>query len=81
MADNTAFALGLITSALQWIMVMLSWILTTYLGRRTIYAWQFYHLAKVLLKLYNSKCPRGVDVVTFNSQVEVCTSLNSASQD
>ena len=37
MADNTAFALGLITSALQWIMVMLSWILTTYLGRRTIY--------------------------------------------
>ncbi|KAK5467044.1 hypothetical protein LTS15_000014 [Exophiala xenobiotica] len=39
MADNTAFALGLITSALQWIMVMLSWILTTYLGRRTIYVW------------------------------------------
>ncbi|QDS71456.1 hypothetical protein FKW77_003885 [Venturia effusa] len=39
MADNTAFALGLITSALQWIMVMLSWILTTYLGRRTIYVY------------------------------------------
>ncbi|KAL4910282.1 hypothetical protein BDW74DRAFT_186362 [Aspergillus multicolor] len=37
MADNTAFALGLATSALQWLMVMLSWILTTYLGRRTIY--------------------------------------------
>lgn len=37
MADNTAFALGLITSALQCIMVMLSWVLTTYLGRRTIY--------------------------------------------
>ncbi|KAH8675243.1 alpha-glucosides permease MPH2/3 [Xylariales sp. PMI_506] len=36
---NTAFALGLITSALQWIFVMLSWILTTYLGRRTIYLW------------------------------------------
>ncbi|KAF2829258.1 maltose permease MAL61 [Ophiobolus disseminans] len=36
---NTAFALGLITSALQWIFVMLSWILTTYLGRRTIYVW------------------------------------------
>ncbi|CAG8960236.1 hypothetical protein HYFRA_00012755 [Hymenoscyphus fraxineus] len=34
---NTAFALGLITSALQMIFVMLSWILTTYLGRRTIY--------------------------------------------
>lgn len=37
--DNTAFALGLITSALQWIFVMLSWILTSYLGRRTIYVW------------------------------------------
>ena len=39
MLDNTAFALGLITSALQMIFVMLSWILTTYLGRRTIYVW------------------------------------------
>lgn len=38
-ATNTAFALGLITSALQAVMVMLSWILTTYLGRRTIYVW------------------------------------------
>ncbi|KAI8632201.1 alpha-glucosides permease MPH2/3 [Xylariaceae sp. FL1651] len=37
--NTTAFALGLITSALQWIFVMLSWILTTYLGRRTIYLW------------------------------------------
>ncbi|KAK9783954.1 putative Maltose permease MAL31 [Seiridium cardinale] len=37
--DDTAFALGLITSALQMIFVMLSWILTTYLGRRTIYLW------------------------------------------
>jgi SP family general alpha glucoside:H+ symporter-like MFS transporter len=36
---NTAFALGLITSGLQWLMVMLSWILTSYLGRRTIYVW------------------------------------------
>ncbi|KAL1867509.1 hypothetical protein Daus18300_006353 [Diaporthe australafricana] len=36
---NTAFALGLITSALQMIFVMLSWILTSYLGRRTIYVW------------------------------------------
>ncbi|KAK6435662.1 hypothetical protein LTR95_008146 [Oleoguttula sp. CCFEE 5521] len=36
---NTAFALGLITSALQMIFVMFSWILTTYLGRRTIYLW------------------------------------------
>ncbi|KAH8670156.1 general substrate transporter [Tricladium varicosporioides] len=38
-STNTAFALGLITSALQMIFVMLSWILTTYLGRRTIYLW------------------------------------------
>ncbi|KAK4449698.1 alpha-glucosides permease MPH2 [Podospora aff. communis PSN243] len=39
MDSNTAFALGLITSALQTIFVMLSWILTTYMGRRTIYVW------------------------------------------
>lgn len=37
MDNNTAFALGLITSALQWVAVMLSWILTSYFGRRTIY--------------------------------------------
>lgn len=37
--SNLAFALGLITSALQWIAVMLSWILTTYFGRRSIYLW------------------------------------------
>jgi MFS transporter, SP family, general alpha glucoside:H+ symporter len=39
MAENTAFALGLITSALQLIMVILSWVLTTYIGRRTIYVY------------------------------------------
>ncbi|PSK60278.1 hypothetical protein B9Z65_1176 [Elsinoe australis] len=39
MATTTAFALGLITSALQTIMVILSWVLTTYFGRRTIYVW------------------------------------------
>jgi SP family general alpha glucoside:H+ symporter-like MFS transporter len=39
MDTHTAFAMGLITSALQMIFVMLSWILTTYLGRRTIYVW------------------------------------------
>jgi SP family general alpha glucoside:H+ symporter-like MFS transporter len=39
MTTNTAFALGLITSALQMIFVMLSWILTTYFGRRPIYLW------------------------------------------
>jgi SP family general alpha glucoside:H+ symporter-like MFS transporter len=36
---NLAFALGLITSALQMIFVMLSWFLTTYFGRRTLYLW------------------------------------------
>lgn len=39
MGNKTAFAMGLITSALQWVFVMLSWILTAYLGRRTIYVW------------------------------------------
>jgi SP family general alpha glucoside:H+ symporter-like MFS transporter len=38
-SDDLAFALGLITSALQMIFVMLSWILTTYFGRRSIYLW------------------------------------------
>ncbi|KAF2655160.1 maltose porter [Lophiostoma macrostomum CBS 122681] len=38
-STDLAFALGLITSALQWIFVMLSWILTTYYGRRSIYLW------------------------------------------
>lgn len=38
-STNTAFALGLITSALQFIFVMLSWILTSYFGRRSIYLW------------------------------------------
>lgn len=39
MGIDTAFALGLITSALQMVFVMLSWILTTYFGRRSIYLW------------------------------------------
>jgi SP family general alpha glucoside:H+ symporter-like MFS transporter len=39
MDQETSFALGLITSALQAVFVMLSWILTSYLGRRTIYVW------------------------------------------
>lgn len=39
MDDNTAFALGLVTSALQAVFVCLSWILTTYFGRRPIYIW------------------------------------------
>jgi len=39
MSTDTAFALGLVTSALQAVFVMLSWILTTYFGRRPIYLW------------------------------------------
>ncbi|KAF5661200.1 mfs sp general alpha glucoside:h+ symporter [Fusarium heterosporum] len=39
MPTKTAFAMGLITSALQAVFVMLSWILTTYFGRRSIYLW------------------------------------------
>lgn len=39
MTVDFAFALGLITSALQMVAVALSWILTTYFGRRTIYLW------------------------------------------
>ncbi|KAJ7744117.1 maltose porter [Mycena metata] len=38
-SHHLAFALGLITSALQMIFVMLSWILTTHFGRRTLYLW------------------------------------------
>lgn len=37
MTVSFSFALGLITSALSIIAVGLSWILTTYFGRRTIY--------------------------------------------
>lgn len=39
MSTSTAFALGLITSALQWIFVILSWFVTTYLARRNMYLW------------------------------------------
>ncbi|TLS24098.1 hypothetical protein PpBr36_09122 [Pyricularia pennisetigena] len=37
--SNLAFGLGLVVSGAQTIMVMASWVLTTYLGRRTIYLW------------------------------------------
>lgn len=51
MATNTAFALGLITSALQMIFVMLSWILTSFLGRRTIYLWGSFFNVVLLVAL------------------------------
>lgn len=51
MSNNTAFALGLITSALQWIFVMLSWILTSYFGRREIYLWGSFFNVVMLVAL------------------------------
>jgi len=50
-STNTAFALGLITSALQMIFVMLSWILTTFFGRRTIYLWGSFFNVVMLIAL------------------------------
>lgn len=50
-STNTAFALGLITSALQMVFVMLSWILTTYFGRRAIYLWGTLGLTILLVLL------------------------------
>jgi SP family general alpha glucoside:H+ symporter-like MFS transporter len=39
MTTSFAFALGLITSCLQMVGVGLSWVLSAYFGRRTIYLW------------------------------------------
>lgn len=39
MTVSFAFALGLIISSLQMILVMLSWIFTIYFGRRSLYLW------------------------------------------
>ncbi|PMD45981.1 sugar transporter [Hyaloscypha variabilis F] len=70
MADNTAFALGLITSALQWIMVMLSWILTTYLGRRTIYVYgQFINCAFLIALGIAASC--GTSKAASNAQASL----------
>ncbi|CAG8115935.1 unnamed protein product [Penicillium nalgiovense] len=70
MADNTAFALGLITSALQWIMVMLSWVLTTYLGRRTIYIYgQLINCA--LLITLGIAASFGISDATSNAQASL----------
>lgn len=50
-STNTAFALGLITSALQMLFVMLSWTLTTFFGRRAIYLWGTFGLTVLLILL------------------------------
>ncbi|KAJ6099062.1 hypothetical protein N7467_000597 [Penicillium canescens] len=70
MAGNTAFALGLITSALQWIMVMLSWVLTTYLGRRTIYVYgQFINCAFLIALGIAASC--GASKAASNAQASL----------
>ncbi|KAL5344444.1 hypothetical protein ACLOAV_010704 [Pseudogymnoascus australis] len=70
MADDTAFGLGLITSALQWIMVMLSWVLTTYLGRRTIYVYgQFINCA--FLVALGIAASVGVSTAASNAQASL----------
>ncbi|KAJ5297300.1 hypothetical protein PENANT_c005G02896 [Penicillium antarcticum] len=70
MADNTAFALGLITSALQWIMVMLSWVLTTYLGRRTLYVYgQFINCAFLVALGIAASC--GASKAASNAQASL----------
>lgn len=70
MSRQTAFGLGLITSALQWIFVMLSWILTTYLGRRTIYVYgQFINCAFLVALGIAASCSTGLsDTVADNTQ-------------
>ncbi|KAI0436634.1 general substrate transporter [Xylaria telfairii] len=67
---NTAFALGLITSGLQTIFVMLSWILTSYLGRRTIYLWgsAFNVVLLIALGIAGSV---GVSVAASNAQASL----------
>ncbi|KAL4860598.1 hypothetical protein BDV12DRAFT_209084 [Aspergillus spectabilis] len=70
MAPDTAFALGLITSALQCIMVMLSWVLTTYLGRRTIYVYgQFINCA--FLIALGIAASVGVSTAASNAQASL----------
>jgi len=67
---NTSFALGLITSALQMIFVMFSWILTTYFGRRSIYLWgSFVNL--VLLIALGIAASVGKSVAASNAQASL----------
>ncbi|KAI1347561.1 sugar transporter [Xylaria sp. FL0043] len=67
---NTAFALGLITSALQTIFVMLSWILTSYLGRRTIYLWGSAFNVVLLIAL-GVAASVGMSVAASNAQASL----------
>jgi len=56
MDTDTAFALGLATSALQAVFVMLSWGLTTRFGRRPIYIWGTGFNVVMLLALGIAAC-------------------------
>ncbi|KAI1276228.1 sugar transporter [Xylaria sp. FL0933] len=67
---NTAFALGLITSALQTVFVMLSWILTSYLGRRTIYLWGSAFNVVLLIAL-GIAASVGMSVAASNAQASL----------
>jgi len=68
MSTNTAFALGLITSALQMVFVALSWILTTYFGRRTIYLWGTGFNVVMLLALGIAASIPGTSTAANNAQ-------------
>ncbi|KAI0815841.1 sugar transporter [Xylaria sp. FL0064] len=67
---NTAFALGLITSGLQTVFVMLSWILTSYLGRRTIYLWGSAFNVVLLIAL-GIAASVGMSVAASNAQASL----------
>lgn len=71
MADRMAFALGLITSALQTVMVMLSWILTTYLGRRHIYVYGQAIAVVFLVALGIAASIPGPSTVVSNAQASL----------
>jgi hypothetical protein len=48
-------------------MVTVNWFANPRIG----VAWQFYHLARILLKLYHSDRPRDMDVFSFHQHLEV----------
>lgn len=80
---NLAFALGLITSAIQMIFVMLSWILTTYFGRRSIYLWGSAFNTFMLIMLgiagsFSKSTPQNLAVASLGLIVSVFFTLGPA---
>ncbi|KAI0503021.1 alpha-glucosides permease MPH2/3 [Xylaria bambusicola] len=69
-STNTAFALGLVVSGLQIVFVMLSWILTSYLGRRTIYLWGSAFNVVLLIAL-GVAASVGMSVAASNAQASL----------